>query len=134
MNHVWLNPLRVTGVVDRKLFGGFAEHMHRCIYGGIYDPGSSQADEQGLHLDVVEALRGLGMSVIRYPGGNFVSGYRWRDGVGPVAERPARLDLAWNALESNHFGTNEFLRFCRLLEAEPFLVGELRRRRFARGL
>ena len=122
MNHVWLNPLRVTGAVDRKLFGGFAEHMHRCIYGGIYDPGSSQADEQGLRLDVVEALRGLGMPVIRYPGGNFVSGYRWRDGVGPVAERPARLDLAWNALESNHFGTNEFLRFCRLLEAEPFLV------------
>ncbi len=134
MNHIWLNPLRTAGAIDRNIFGGFAEHMHRCIYGGIYDPGSPQADDQGLRLDVLDALRRQGMPVVRYPGGNFVSGYRWRDGVGPREERPARLDLAWHALESNHFGTDEFIRFCRLLEAEPFLVvncgdGDLREAR-----
>ena len=134
MNHIWLNPLRTAGAIDRNIFGGFAEHMHRCIYGGIYDPGSPQADDQGLRLDVIDALRRQGMPIVRYPGGNFVSGYRWRDGVGPRDERPARLDLAWHALESNHFGTDEFIRFCRLLEAEPFLVvncgdGDLREAR-----
>ncbi len=134
MNHIWLNPLRTAGAIDRNIFGGFAEHMHRCIYGGIYDPGSPDADDQGLRLDVLDALRRLRMPVVRYPGGNFVSAYRWRDGVGPLADRPARLDLAWNALESNHFGTNEFIRFCRRLGAEPFLVvncgdGDLREAR-----
>ncbi len=134
MNHVWLNPLRSAGAIDRNIFGGFAEHMHRCIYGGIYDPGSPQADEHGLRRDVIDALRRQRMPVVRYPGGNFVSGYNWRDGVGPVEQRPPRLDLAWHALESNHFGTDEFIRFCRLLGAEPFLVvncgdGDLREAR-----
>lgn len=134
MNHVWLNPLRTAGAIDRNIFGGFAEHMHRCIYGGIFDPGSPLSDDQGLRLDVLDALRRQGMPIVRYPGGNFVSGYRWRDGVGPVDERPARLDLAWNAVDSNRFGTNEFIRFCRLLDAEPFLVvncgdGDLREAR-----
>lgn len=134
MNHIWLNPLRVSGAIDRNIFGGFAEHMHRCIYGGIHDPGSPLADEHGLRRDVIDALRRQRMPIVRYPGGNFVSGYRWRDGVGPLEQRPARLDLAWNAVDSNHFGTDEFIRFCRRLGAEPFLVvncgdGDLREAR-----
>lgn len=122
MNQVYINPLRTLAAVDRNLFGGFAEHMARCIYGGVYDPDSPLADETGLRRDVVEAMRRLAMPLIRYPGGNFVSGYRWRDGVGPVNERPARFDMAWHVVDTNHFGTDEFIRFCRLVNTEPFLV------------
>ena len=113
---------RTLGTLDRNLFGGFAEHLGRCIYGGIYDPDSPHADESGLRTDVLEALRRLKMPNIRYPGGNFVSGYRWRDGVGPKAERPARMELAWHAVEPNTFGTNEFIDFCKKLGAEPYLA------------
>jgi len=122
MNRIVIDPARVSGVIDRSLFGGFAEHLGRCIYGGIYEPGSPLADEHGFRKDVLAALLRLRMPVIRYPGGNFVSGYRWRDGVGPLAERPARTDLAWHDLETNRFGTNEFVTFCRRIGAEPYLV------------
>jgi alpha-N-arabinofuranosidase len=109
-------------MIDRNIFGGFAEHLGRCIYGGIYEPGSSLADKDGLRKDVMEALKRLRMPIIRYPGGNFASGYRWRDGVGPLNERQTRTDLAWHNLETNCFGTNEFINFCRQLNAEPYLV------------
>lgn len=122
MNRIIIDPERVSGTIDRNIFGGFAEHLGRCIYGGIYDPGSPLADEKGLRTDVLAALGRLGMPVIRYPGGNFASGYRWRDGVGPVNERPTRTDLAWNDVETNRFGTNEFIEFCRRLKAEPYLA------------
>lgn len=122
MNRIYVNPLRTIGHLDRNIFGGFAEHMARCVYEGIYDPESPLADETGLRPDVVEALRRLKMPLIRYPGGNFVSGYRWQDGVGPASERPPRLDLAWHHVDSNQFGTNEFIQFCRRVETEPFLV------------
>jgi alpha-N-arabinofuranosidase len=122
MNRIKIDPQRVTGIIDRNIFGGFAEHLGRCIYGGIYEPGSHLADRQGFRKDVVGALRRLGIAIVRYPGGNFASGYRWRDGVGPVSERPARTDLAWNDIEPNHFGTNEFIEFCRRLKTEPYLV------------
>jgi alpha-N-arabinofuranosidase len=121
-NIIRLDPERTLGKIDRNIFGGFAEHLGRCIYGGIYDPQSSLADADGLRLDVLDNLKRLNMPVIRYPGGNFVSGYRWRDGVGPREERPTRLDLAWHVLESNQFGTNEFIQFCRRLDTEPYLV------------
>jgi alpha-N-arabinofuranosidase len=122
MNRIKVDPERVSGEIDRKIFGGFAEHLGRCIYGGIYEPGSPLADERGFRRDVIDALGRLGISIVRYPGGNFASGYRWRDGVGPVSERPARIDLAWNDVETNRFGTNEFIEFCRKLKAEPYLV------------
>jgi alpha-N-arabinofuranosidase len=122
MNRIKIDPQRVIGIIDRNIFGGFAEHLGRCIYGGIYEPGSPLADRQGFRKDVLDALRRLGIAIIRYPGGNFASGYRWRDGVGPVSERPARTDLAWNDIETNHFGTNEFIEFCRRLKTEPYLV------------
>jgi alpha-N-arabinofuranosidase len=122
MNHIKIDPQRVIDTIDRNIFGGFAEHLGRCIYGGIYEPGSPLADKQGFRRDVLDALKRLGISIIRYPGGNFASGYRWRDGVGSVNERPARTDLAWNDIETNHFGTNEFIQFCRRLKTEPYLV------------
>lgn len=122
MNTIHIDLERTAGKIERNLFGGFAEHLGRCIYGGIYDPDSPQADEHGLRSDVLAALRQLRMPVIRYPGGNFVSGYRWQDGVGPPGERRPRLDLAWHAVDSNQFGSNEFIQFCRQLGAEPYLV------------
>lgn len=122
MNTIKIDLNRRFGVISRDLFGGFAEHLGRCIYGGIYDPGSPLADEDGLRTDVLAALRRLKMPVMRYPGGNFVSGYRWMDGVGPVETRPARPELAWETTESNHFGTNEFVNFCRKINAEPYFV------------
>jgi alpha-N-arabinofuranosidase len=122
MNRIVIDPGRVSGAIDPNIFGGFAEHLGRCIYGGIFEPGSPLADEEGLRIDVLEALHRLRLPVIRYPGGNFASGYRWRDGVGPVGERPVRTDLAWHDVETNRFGTNEFIQFCRKLGAEPYLV------------
>ena len=122
MNSIRIDLERTLGAIDRNIFGGFAEHLGRCIYGGIYEPDSPLADEHGLRTDVLDALRRLRMPLIRYPGGNFASGYRWRDGIGPVTERPARADLAWFVTDPNHFGTNEFVRFCRKLGSEPYLV------------
>lgn len=111
--------------VDRRLFGGFLEHMGRSIYQGVYDPESVHADENGLRRDVVEALRGLELSMVRYPGGNFVSGYHWRDGIGPRDHRPTRLDMAWNSVEPNAFGTHEFLDLCAELDWEPMFAVNL---------
>lgn len=122
MNQIVVDPERSLGTIDRNIFGGFAEHLGRCIYGGIYEPSSPHADARGLRTDVLAALRRLHMPLIRYPGGNFVSGYRWMDGIGPRQDRPARMELAWHTIESNHFGTNEFIEFCRELNTEPYLV------------
>ena len=122
MNRIKIDPERTRGTIDRNIFGGFAEHLGRCIYGGIYDPDSALSDKDGLRIDVLSALKRLRMPLIRYPGGNFVSGYRWRDGIGPVPERPLRIDLAWNDVETNRFGTNEFIRFCRKLKTEPYIA------------
>ncbi len=118
---VLLDTRRVVGDISPLLFGGFAEHMGRCIYGGAYDPQSPHADERGYRTDVMDALKACNLSVLRYPGGNFVSNYDWRDGVGPPGQRPIRRELAWQSTETNQFGTNEFLEFCRRLEAQPML-------------
>ncbi len=119
--HLYLDPQRTIGEISPLLFGGFAEHMGRCIYEGIYEPTSPHANESGLRTDVLDALRELDFSVMRYPGGNFLSGYHWRDGVGPRAQRPARRELAWQSIESNQFGTNEFIDFCRAIDTQPML-------------
>jgi alpha-N-arabinofuranosidase len=95
--------------------------MGRCIYGGVYDPASPHADERGLRTDVLAALRELNFRSIRYPGGNFLSGYRWEDGVGPREQRPRRRELAWHSIETNQFGTNEFIDFCKAVKAAPML-------------
>jgi alpha-N-arabinofuranosidase len=118
---VTLDTERTIGTISPLLFGGFAEHMGRCVYGGLYDPASPQADERGFRRDVQEALREMRLSILRYPGGNFLSGYDWRDGVGPREQRPRRRDLAWQSIDTNQFGTNEFADYCRALEIEPML-------------
>ena len=108
---------RAVGEMDPHLFGNFAEHLGRCIYGGIYDEESPLADADGFRKDVIDAVKGLNVSLLRWPGGNFASGYHWEDGIGPKEKRPVRRDDAWGALESNRFGTDEFLRYCERIGA-----------------
>lgn len=113
---------RTISEISPLLFSGFAEHMGRCIYEGIYDPASPHADEHGLRTDVMEALRELNYRAMRYPGGNFLSGYFWEDGIGPKDQRPRRRDLAWQSIETNQFGTDEFMHFCKELGTEPMMA------------
>jgi alpha-N-arabinofuranosidase len=122
---VTINTEDVIADVPKKLFGGFAEHIGRCVYEGIYDPNSKRANEQGLRNDVLKALKEMNLSVIRYPGGNFVSNYHWRDGIGPKEARPRKREFAWQSTETNQFGTNEFIDFCRELKTEPMLAVNL---------
>jgi alpha-L-arabinofuranosidase len=109
------------GDFDRRVLGSFLEHLGRAVYTGVYEPGSRLADAKGLRTDVAREVKDLGVPIIRYPGGNFVSGYNWLDGVGPKAQRPVVLDRAWNSLETNQFGTNEFIEWCATVGAEPLL-------------
>ncbi|MEN9937348.1 MAG: hypothetical protein RLZZ387_3927 [Chloroflexota bacterium] len=118
---VLIDNERTVAPISRLLFGGFAEHMGRCVYGGIYDPRSEHADENGLRSDVLAALKEVGYTTIRYPGGNFLSGYRWQDGVGPKEKRPRRRELAWQSVDTNQFGTDEFMTFCRSLGTAPMM-------------
>ncbi len=111
--HLTIDPHFVVGRVNRRLFGSFVEHLGRCVYDGIYEPSHPSADAEGYRADVIELVRELGVSTIRYPGGNFVSGYRWEDGVGPRDERPRRLDLAWHSTETNEVGLDEFASWLR---------------------
>src|SRR5918996_1555678 len=104
-----LDPAFEVGPVERRLFGSFVEHMGRCVYTGVFEPGHPEADAEGLRRDVVELAREMGVTAVRYPGGNFVSNYEWEDGVGPAADRPTRLDLAWRQIETNAFGLGEFM-------------------------
>src|SRR5882757_3803425 len=110
---VYLDTRRTIAPINRNLFGSFLEHLGRAIYEGIYDPGSKFSDSSGFRKDVMEEIRSLGAPIIRYPGGNFVSGYNWLDGVGPQQERPRVLDKAWNSTNTNQFGTNEFMAWCK---------------------
>lgn len=118
---VYVDTRRTISPIDKNLFGSFLEHLGRAIYGGIYDPGSKLADSSGFRKDVLNEIRQLGVPIIRYPGGNFVSGYNWLDGVGPKQNRPRVLDKAWNTIESNQFGTNEFLAWCKAAATKPLM-------------
>jgi alpha-N-arabinofuranosidase len=122
---VVIDPDRRIAAVERRLFGSFVEHMGRCVYTGIYEPGHPRADANGFRADVLDLVRELGVTVVRYPGGNFVSGYRWEDGIGPRSERPRRADLAWHSVETNQFGTDEFARWCATAGVEPMLAVNL---------
>ncbi len=113
------------GTIDDRLFGSFVEHLGRVVYGGIFEPDHPRADESGFRSDVAELVQELGVSVVRYPGGNFVSGYRWEDGVGPVETRPRRLDLAWRSVEPNTFGLHEFIAWTQKVGAAPMLAFNL---------
>jgi len=112
---------RSRAEMDRRLLGAFLEHLGRAIYTGVYEPGSKLADGKGFRRDVLAEIKGLGVPIMRYPGGNFVSGYNWLDGVGPKDKRPTVLERAWNSLETNQFGTNDFIDWCRLVGTEPLL-------------
>src|SRR5258707_15870891 len=98
---------RKMGIIDRKIYGGFVEHLGRCIYGGIYEEGSPLSDEHGFRKDVLAAVHDLQLPILRWPGGNFVSAYHWTDGIGPVEKRPKHMELAWHSTESNRFGRSE---------------------------
>lgn len=112
---------RRIGRIDRNIYGNFIEHLGRCIYGGIYEEGSPLSDKDGFRKDVLEAARGLHIPLLRWPGGNFSSGYNWKNGVGPKNARPRTWDTAWQEEESNRFGTDEFIDYCRKLGAEPYI-------------
>jgi alpha-L-arabinofuranosidase len=116
-----IDPDRKIGEVDPKIYGAFIEPIRNVIYGSIYDPASPQADESGFRKDYIQLVKDLKIPVVRWPGGNFVSGYNWEDGIGPKDKRPARLDLAWHRVESNQMGTDEYAKFCRLIGAENFV-------------
>ncbi|MGA2020429.1 MAG: alpha-N-arabinofuranosidase [Candidatus Sulfotelmatobacter sp.] len=118
---VYVDTRRTIAPLDRNLFGSFLEHLGRAIYEGIYDPGSKLSDANGFRKDVLNEIRQLGVPIIRYPGGNFVSGYNWLDGVGPKQNRPRTLDKAWDTTESNQFGTNEFLAWCKAAGTLPLM-------------
>jgi alpha-N-arabinofuranosidase len=120
-----LLPDSVVAPVNRRTFGGFVEHMGRCVYTGIYEPDHPSADEDGFRQDVLDLVQELGVTVVRYPGGNFVSGYRWEDGVGPKEHRPTRRDAAWRSVESNAFGIQEFMRWARKAGVEPMIAVNL---------
>jgi alpha-N-arabinofuranosidase len=120
-----IDPDFSIGQVGNRLFGSFVEHIGRSVYTGLFEPGHPTADALGLRQDVLELVKELGVKLVRYPGGNFVSGYDWEDGVGPRDQRPARLDLAWRTLETNQFGLNEFVAWARRADVEPMLVVNL---------
>ncbi len=129
-----LHPAFTVGPVRRETFGSFIEHMGRCVYGGIYEPGHGSSDEDGFRTDVLDLVREMGVTSVRYPGGNFVSGYRWEDGVGPREDRPRRLDLAWHSIETNQVGLHEFLRWVGKAGVEPMLAVNLGTRGMAEAL
>jgi alpha-N-arabinofuranosidase len=120
-----IDPAFTVAEADERIFGSFVEHMGRAVYGGIYEPGHRTADEHGFRGDVIELTRELGVTVVRYPGGNFVSAYDWEDGVGPREQRPTRLDLAWRSIEPNEVGTDEFMVWARATGIEPMLAVNL---------
>ena len=121
MARIEIRADRPVGTVDERIFGGFIEHLGRCVYGGVFEEGSHRSDARGFRTDVLDAVRSLGLRHVRWPGGNFVSGYHWADGIGPPGQRPRRAELAWRTEEPNRFGTDEFMAWCAAVGVEPAL-------------
>ncbi|MBV9302708.1 MAG: hypothetical protein JOY62_07565 [Acidobacteriaceae bacterium] len=120
-----IDPNRVIGQIDPQIYGNFLEHLGRCIEGGVFDEGSSLSDAEGFRRDVLKAVEDLHVSILRWPGGNFSSNYNWMDGIGPRDSRPRRLEMAWGTIESNRFGTHEFLDYTSKIGAEPYICANL---------
>ena len=114
-----------VGEIDPRVYGSFIEHLGRAVYGGIYEPGHPAANAEGFRTDVAALIRELKVPLVRYPGGNFVSGYNWEDGIGPVKDRPRRLELAWGTTEPNTFGTDEFMKWCAFAGCAPMMAVNL---------
>lgn len=125
MTTITLHPDFRIGPIDRRIFGSFVEHLGRCVYTGIYEPEHPTADDHGFRRDVADLTQELGVTVVRYPGGNFVSNYKWEDGVGPIEDRKPFLDLAWRTVEPNVIGTDEFLQYCEREGLEPMMAVNL---------
>lgn len=117
-----IDRLNRISEIDNRLYGSFIEHIGRAVYGGIYEPGHPTADENGFRKDVLELAKKLNVPIVRYPGGNFVSGYNWEDGVGPRHLRLTKLDLAWFSVETNEFGLNEFVQWTKKIGAETMMA------------
>ena len=111
--------------IDKRIYGSFIEHLGRAVYQGIYQPGHPTADENGFRRDVMELVEELNVPIVRYPGGNFVSSFVWEDSVGPVAQRPKRLELAWRSLETNEIGVNEFAKWTKAVGSEIMMAVNL---------
>jgi alpha-L-arabinofuranosidase len=122
---VKIDTERVIGDIDPKLYGNFVEHLGRCVEGGVFEEGSPLSDSNGYRRDVLDAARKLNVTQLRWPGGNFSSNYHWMDGIGPRDRRPPRLEMAWGTVESNRFGTHEFLGYAEMLHAEPYVCANL---------
>jgi alpha-N-arabinofuranosidase len=122
---VKIDTERTIGPIDPKIYGNFAEHLGRCIEGGIFDEGSKLSDANGYRKDVFQAIKDLNVTLLRWPGGNFASNYHWMDGIGPRDQRPKRLEMAWGTVESNRFGTHDFLNYTEQLGAEPYVCVNL---------
>ncbi len=134
MTTITLHPDFRIGPIDRRVFGSFVEHLGRCVYTGVYEPGHATADEHGFRRDVADLTKELGVSLVRYPGGNFVSNYVWEDAVGPVEQRKPFLDLAWRTIEPNLVGTDEFLQYCEREGLEPMMAVNLGTRGVAEAI
>lgn len=115
----------INSKVEPTIFGSFLEHLGRAIYTGIYDENHPKSNKDGMRMDVAEAVKDMGVSIVRYPGGNFVSNYNWRDGIGPKENRPKRLELHWQSVEPNQFGTDEFMKWCELVNTSPMMAVNL---------
>ena len=122
---ITLDPDRNAGKIDRRIFSGFLEHLGRAVYEGIYDPGNPLSDQRGFRRDVLEVMRQMRMPYVRYPGGNFISNYDWKDGIGPADTRPVRADFAWQTSEPNTFGTDEFMDWCEAAGTAPMMAVNL---------
>lgn len=112
---------RQIDTIDPNIYSAFVEPIRTVIYGNIYDPESPFADENGLRQDYIDLVKQLNVRSLRWPGGNFVSGYNWEDGIGTKDQRPSKRDLAWKQIESNQMGTDEYAKFCSLIGADNFL-------------
>lgn len=122
---LYVDSSNVISKIDDRLYSALVEHLGRSVYDGLYNPNSTKSDEDGFRTDVIEAVKQLGINLIRYPGGNFVSGYNWEDGVGPKEDRPTRLDLAWKSIETNQFGLHEFMKWTEKTGTQPNMAVNL---------
>ena len=122
---ITVHPAYTVGDVDPRIFGSFIEHLGRAVYHGIYEPGHPTADEEGFRGDVLDMVKKLGVPIVRYPGGNFVSGYKWEDGTGDKSKRPRRLELAWGTTETNEVGIDEFQSWCKKADSQVMMAVNL---------
>ena len=122
---VSINKSAVISQIDERIYSSFIEHLGRAVYGGIYEPGHETADDQGFRQDVLQTIKEMKVPMVRYPGGNFVSGYNWEDGIGDKAKRPRRMELAWSSIETNQVGIDEFQEWCKRADSQVMMAVNL---------